>query len=173
MEFFSPVFLSPLEFLKAVFLALCFFCFSSMISPTLWKIFLISFLMPPPSAIPSVIPQIGKQQPLHCLQIWIKSQADQTHKTCLSILTNVTLSLCLSERTVWNPHHPIYVLNNPLKKSFNSSFWVSLSAMIFLGKATFPNWPPKPVANWASSIVQSPSLAHLISKPHTKLLSAA
>ena len=56
----------------------------------------------------------------------------------LSILTNLTLSLCLSE-----------------KKSFHSSFWVSLSAMIFPGKATFPTWLPKPVADWESSIVQS------------------
>ena len=42
------------------------------------------------------------------------------------------------------------------KKSFLSSFWVSLSAMTFPGKATFPSWPPKPVADWESSIVQSP-----------------
>ena len=34
--------------------------FSSMISPTLWKILFFSLLMTPPSAIPSVIPQTGK-----------------------------------------------------------------------------------------------------------------
>ena len=37
-EFFHPFFLSRLEFLKAAFWALFFFWFSSMISPTLWKI---------------------------------------------------------------------------------------------------------------------------------------
>ena len=70
--------------------------------------------MTPPSAIPSVIPQTGKQQLLHSLQIWIKSQTHPTRGTCLSILTNLTLSLCLSERTVWNP--AIYFLNNPLEE---------------------------------------------------------
>ena len=74
---------------------------------TLQKILFISLLMTPPSAEPSVIPQIGKQQPLHSLQIWIKSQAGPTRGTCLSIGTNLTLSLCLSERTVWNP---VYIL---------------------------------------------------------------
>ena len=51
--------------------------------------------MIPPSAVPSVISQIGKQQPLHSLQIWIKSQAGSTRGTYLSILTNLTLSQCL------------------------------------------------------------------------------
>ena len=52
------------------------------------------------SVIPSVIPQTGKPQLLHSLQIWIKSQTDLTHGTCLLILTNPTLSRCLSERIV-------------------------------------------------------------------------
>jgi len=71
-----------------------------------WKILFISLLMTPPSAVPSVIPQIGKQQLLHSLQIWVKSQAGPTRGTCLSSLVNLTLSHCLSERTVWkkNPH---------------------------------------------------------------------
>ena len=53
-------------------------------------------------------------------------------------------------------------LNNPLEEvqSFKLHS-VSLSAMIFLGQTTYPSWPPKPAANWASSVVQSPSLAHL------------
>ena len=42
MEFSHPLFLSRLEFLKAVFWALFFFWFSSMISLTLWKILFIS-----------------------------------------------------------------------------------------------------------------------------------
>ena len=119
MEFFHPLFLSRLEFLKAAFWTLFFFWFSSMISPTLWKILFISLLMTPPSAIPSVIPQTGKQLLLRSLQIWVKSETDPTRGTCLSILTNLTLSLCLSERTVWSP--PIYFLNNALEEvlSFN------------------------------------------------------
>ena len=68
--FFHLLFLFRLEFLKAAFWALFFFWFSLMISPTLWKILFISLLMTPPSAVPSVIPHIGKQQPLHPLQIW-------------------------------------------------------------------------------------------------------
>ena len=91
---------SRLEFLKVAFWALFFFWFSSMISPTLWKILYISLLMTPPSAIPSVIPQTGKQQLLHSLQIWIKSQTRPTCGTRLSIRTNLRLSRCLSERTV-------------------------------------------------------------------------
>ncbi len=100
MEFFHPLFLSRLEFLKAAFWALFFFWFSSMISPTLWKILYICLPMTPPSAVPSVIPQTGKQQLLRSPQIWIKSQTDPTRGTCLSIRTNLTLSLCLFERTV-------------------------------------------------------------------------
>ena len=125
MEFFHPLFLSRLEFLKVAFWALFFFWFSSMISPTLWKILLIALLMTPPSAVPSVIPQTGKQQLLHSLQIWIKSQTGPTCGTCLSILTNLTLSLCLSERTVWNPSPnpsptPINFLNNPFEEVLSS-----------------------------------------------------
>ena len=100
MEFFHPLFLLRLQFLEVAFWALFFFWFSSMISPTLWKILYISLLMIPPSAVPSVIPQTGKQQLLRSLQIWIKSQTGPTCGTCLSIRTNLTLSLCLSERTV-------------------------------------------------------------------------
>ena len=78
MEFSPPLFLSRLEFLKVAFWALFFFWFSSMISPTLWNILYISLLMTPPSAVPSVIPQTGKQQLLRSLQIWIKSQTGPT-----------------------------------------------------------------------------------------------
>uniref|UniRef100_A0A8C4N128 Uncharacterized protein n=1 Tax=Eptatretus burgeri TaxID=7764 RepID=A0A8C4N128_EPTBU len=73
--------------------------------------------MTPPSAVPSVIPQVGKQQPLHALQIWIKSQAGQTLGTCLSILTNLTLSLCLAKRTVWKT--PPSTFSTILLKSFS------------------------------------------------------
>ena len=100
MEFSHSLFLSRLEFLKAVFWAQCFFWFSSMISLTLWKILFISLLMTPPSAVPSVIPQISKPQPLHSADLH-KSQTGPTRVTCLSYPTNLTFSLCLSERTIW------------------------------------------------------------------------
>ncbi len=109
MEYSHPLFLSRLEFLKASFWALFFFRFSSMISH-LWEILFISLLMTPPSASPQIC-----KHPIHSLQIWIKSQAGPTVDTCLSILTNLTLSECLSERTVWKTL-PIYFLNNPLEK---------------------------------------------------------
>ena len=53
-----------------------------------WKILFISLLMIPPSAVPFVIPQTGKQQLLPSLQIWVKSQTGPTRGTCLSIWTN-------------------------------------------------------------------------------------
>ena len=147
-SFIPPPFLSRLEFLEVAFWALFFFWFSSMISPTLWKILFISLLMTPPSVVPSVIPQTGKQQLLRSLQIWVKSQTGPTCGTCLSIRTNLTLSLFLSERTVWK--------SPPPPSTFSTILWVSLSAMIFPGKATFTSWPPKPVIDSASSSVQSP-----------------
>ena len=58
------------------------------------------YLFADDSTAPSVIPQTGKQQLLRSLQIWKKSQTGPTLGTCLSIRTNLTLSLCLFERTV-------------------------------------------------------------------------
>ena len=52
----------------------------------------ISLLMTTPSAVPSVIPQTGKQKLLRSLQIWVKSQTGPTRGTCLSILTNLISS---------------------------------------------------------------------------------
>ena len=56
-----------------------------------------------------------------------------------------------------------------LKWFSHSNSWVSLSAMLSLGQATFQGWPPKPDTGRASSIMQSPSLAHLWSYPPTRL----
>ena len=84
-----------------------------------------------------------------------------TRGTC-SIRTNLTLSLCLSERTA-QKKTPYSFSTILWKRSFHSSFWVSLSAMIFPEKATFPTRPPKPVTDWESSIKQRPSSAHLSS----------
>ena len=74
-----------------------------------------------------------------------------------------TLTLSLRKDHLEKPH-PLFTFSTILwKKSFHSSFWISLCAMIFPGKATFPTWPPKPVADWESYIMQSPSSAHLSS----------
>ena len=45
--------------------------------------------------------------------------------------------------------------------------------MLFLSQTTYLSWPPKPTADWASSVVQRPSLAHPNSHPSTKLSSTA
>ena len=166
MEFFHPLFLSRLEFLKVVFWALFFFWFSSMISPTLWKILFISLLMTPPSAVAFVIPQTSKQQLLRSLQIWIKSQTGPTRGTFLSMLTNLTLSRCLSERTVWNPpppHPPIYFLNNPLEEVLSFKLLGLTICHDFSWESHISKLASKPVAGWESSVVQSPSPAHLSS----------
>ena len=46
-----------------------------------------------------IILQTDRRQPLPSLQTLIKSQAGQTQGICLSIQTNLTLSLSLSEKT--------------------------------------------------------------------------
>ena len=71
MEFSHVLFSSRLEFLKAVFFTLCPFWFLSMNIQIPWKILFIALMMTPPSAVPSKIPLIDKQQPLHSLQTWI------------------------------------------------------------------------------------------------------
>ena len=72
----------------------------------------IFLLMTPPSAVPSVLPQIGKQQPLHSLQIWIKPKAGLTLGAHLSSLTNLTLTMSLQKdglQTTPHPHPPIHL----------------------------------------------------------------
>ena len=96
----------------------------------------------------SLILQPGRLQPLPSLQTLTKSQAGETLGICLSILTNLTLSLS-PKGPSGNPLPPyILVTCN------HSNSWVSLSAMIFLGQATFRSWPPKPAVNWAHCIVR-------------------
>ena len=128
--------------------------------------------MTPPSAVTSLIPQTGRLQPLSSPQALTKSQAGKTMGTRLSILTNLMLSLSLSERTVWQTL-PSTFLTSHLRKFSHSFFWVSQSAIIFLGQTSFQSWPPKPATNWPSSIIKSPSLTHLNSDPSPRLSSTA
>ena len=121
-ESFHLLSLSRLECPKAVFRVQSYSWSSLMISLTLLKMFLICFLLTLPSAVTSLILHTGKLQPLQSLQIMRKSQAGQTLDsglTCvvqcwantldvlayfigifLKILTILTLSPSLSERTV-------------------------------------------------------------------------
>ena len=55
-----------------------------------------------------------------------------------------------------------------LRKFNHSNSWVSQSAMIFLGQTTFQSWSPRPATNWASCVIQSPSLVHLNSELNDK-----
>ena len=77
----------------------------------------------------------------------------------------------------WMTCRASYVLNTFLtiflRKVSHANSCVSLSVMIFLGQTTFQSWPPNSVANWASSIIQSLSLAHLNSYPPTRRSSSA
>ena len=110
--------------------------------------------------------QTDRLQPLASLQTLTKSQAGQKRGICLSILTNLTLTLSLTilERTIWQTL-PSTFLTILMRKFSRSNSWVPLSAMIFLGQTTFQRWLPKPAADWASSVVQSSSLSHLNSCP--------
>ena len=169
LEFSHLLFLSRLEFLKAVFWALFFFWFSSMISPTLWKILYISLLMTPPSAVPSVIPQTSKQQLLRSLLIWIKSQTGPTRGTCLSIRTNLTLTMSLRKDHL-EPPPPPHLLSqqSPWRSPFIQAFGSHYLPWSFLRKphlqgglqSQLPTGHPisckvLPWHTWASNHLQS------------------
>ena len=72
------------------------------------------------------------------------SQTGQTLGTCLSNLRNPSLTHSLPKDHTANPS--IYFLNTLSKRFSDSKSWISLSAMISLGQATFQNYPPKPGA---------------------------
>ena len=101
MEFSHPLFLSRLEVLKAVFWALFFFWFSSMISLTLENpLYLFAYV--------STL----------CRTICHPSEWQAAASSLSADLDKITswsntLSLCLSERTVWNLPR---FLNNPLEE---------------------------------------------------------
>ena len=132
-----------------------------MISPNLWKIL---YLFANDSTLCHDIPHPLDRKvacSLFSLQTLTKSKDGQTLGICLSILTNLTLSLSLSLQKDHLAKLPSTFLTILLRKFSHSNSWVSLSAMIFLGQTAFQSWPPKLVTDWASSIMWSPSLAHL------------
>ena len=167
------LFLSRLEFHKTVFWALFVCCFSSMISPTLGNPL---YLFADDSTLCHTTSHPADQQAaatslsadLDKITSWYNTwymsfNPDKSHTHHVSPKGPSGTPLPL----------PSIFSAIPLNKSFHSSFWASLSAMICPRKATFPSWPPKPVYDWASSVMQSPSLAHPSSQSHTKLSSTA
>ena len=115
MEFSHPLFLSRLEFLKAAFWALFFFWFSSMISPTVWKNPLYLFA-DDSTLCHTICHPSDRQAAASSLNAdLVISQTGPTRGTCLSIRTNLSLSLCLSERTVEKVDEGGF-LNTPLEE---------------------------------------------------------
>ena len=132
-----------------------------MISPTLWKNLFISLLMIATSVAPSVIPQIGKQQPLHSVDLDKITSWSNTWNMSFNPDKSQTLTLSLRKDHLENP--PIYFLNNPLEGVLSFKL-LGLTICHDLSEESYiSSWPPKPVTEWASSVVQSPSLAHLSS----------
>ena len=157
MEFFHPLFLSRLEFLKVAFWALFFFWFSLMISPTLENplyLFADDSTIGHPSDRQAAASSLSAD--MDVITHW-----SNTWNMSFNPDKSLTLTMSLQKDGLDKPQSTFSTIL--WKKSFHSSFWVSQSAMIFPGKATFPSWLPKPVADWASSVMQSPSLAHLCS----------
>ena len=96
-----------------------------------------------------------------CLQ---KNDVTSTHNWNMSFNPDKSCTLINSlqkDRLVTLLPHPSNFLTILLRKFSYSISEVSLSAMVFVGKTTFQSWPPKPAADWSSSVVQSPSSAHL------------
>ena len=157
MEFSHPLFLSSLEFIKAVFLSLFFFVvFINDLSDSLGNTL---NLFADDSTLCHTISHPSDRQAAASLLF-----ADQDKITSWSNTWNMSFNpdkshYDLTEGLSGTP--PPTFSTILLKKSFHSSFWVSLSAMTFPGKATFLSWPSKPVADWASDIMQSSSLAYL------------
>ena len=118
MEFFHPLFLSRLEFLKVAFWALFFFWFSSMISPTLWKILYlfaddstlcrtIGHPSDRQAAASSLTADVGK------ITNWSNTwnmffNPDKSH--------TLTMSLRKDHLQPPTSNPPIYFLNNPLEE---------------------------------------------------------
>ena len=144
-----------------------------MILLTLWEILFISLMMNPLSAVRSLILLLDSQQSLPSSQTLPKSQTGicLSLGICLSILRNLThsLSLFLTTRTIRQILPSSF--STTLSRRFrHSNSWIYLSDMISFGQATFIYWPPK--SDLASSVVQTPSLAHLSCYPPPRLSSS-
>ena len=117
---------------------------------------------------------VDSQQSLPSSQTLPKSQTGicLSLGICLSILRNLThsLSLFLTTRTIRQILPSSF--STTLSRRFrHSNSWIYLSDMISFGQATFIYWPPK--SDLASSVVQTPSLAHLSYYPPPRLSSSA
>ena len=128
--------------------------------------------MTPPSAMTSFIIQPGKLQPLPSLQIFKKKITSWSISWNMSLNPDKSQSRDnLRKDRLENP--PIYFLNNPFEnvQSFTD---LGLTISHDLSWANcISKWPPKPVTDWVSSILQSLSLTHLNSVASTRPLSAA
>jgi len=132
-----------------------------MISLTLWKIHFIELLMTPLSTVTSLLLQTGRLQPLPSLQTLTKSQVVQTLGIRLSILSNLMISVSLSERTRWQTLLSTFFTILHTKISPSNSC-ISLLAMIFLGQTTYQSWPGKSVTDeYSSSYIVLPRAAKL------------
>ena len=151
MEFSHSLFLSRLEFLKAVFWALLFFWVSlKYLSDSLENPL---YLFADDSTLYRTICQPSDRQATPS-----SLSADLDNITSWSNTWNMSFNPDKSHSHYVSPNGPFETPPSTFstilwKKSFHSSFWVSLSAMISPGKATFPTWSPKPVADWVSSVV--------------------
>ena len=153
MEFFHPLFLSRLEFLKVAFWALFFFWFSSMISPILWKI--LYFSADDSTLCRTICHPSDRQTAASSLTADLGKITNWSNTWNMSFNPDKSHTLIMSLRKDRLETPPSTFSTILWKKSFHSNFWVSLSAMIFHGKATFPSCPPKPVAEWESSLWKS------------------
>ena len=115
LEFCHLLFPSRLEFLNAMFCALYFFWFPSMISQIPWKILFISLLMTPPSAVPYVILLINRDQPLHSADLGKITSWSNTWNMSFNPDKSPTLTWSRRKYRLEPSPPPIYFLNNPLE----------------------------------------------------------
>ena len=121
----------------------------------------------------SLIFQTGRLQPLSSLQTLEKKITSCSNTwNRPSFNPDISHILTLSPKGLHCKFS--YLLSKqPSQRLFtHSNSWISLSAMISLGQATFQSWPLKSDADSASNIVQSPSLANLNFYPPTRFSSA-
>jgi len=113
----SPLFLSWLEFLKVVFWAQCFFSFSTLISPILWKILFFSLLMTPPSCHTICHPsdRQAAASSLSAVEDKITSWSNTWNMSSFNPDKSHTLTMSLQKDCLEHPP-PHLLLNNPLEE---------------------------------------------------------